>query len=300
MNNQNEHIEAFVRFNDSLRSEYQKIDKSNIKERLKAVGEFYNANRLDKSELAKYKMNSIAAVDGSLNSFGGAEPNVLNLISSCYLPDLNRERINKARIISPLVGDEDSPSRELARLEVFTAIDGIKKYKSHACLMDGGFIRFITNAESDFKELVNLANENGTILIGVIEDMKSKVVAESLDLNCYDREVVFGVLDYKEAFILGEKYRKNQDVGTVYLRSALSPQAIAIDYPVIMEDKIKEAIDIVLTLTPESGRGIPTIIDMVDKFTRITDREIEAYIKTYIDEDLRRIYLDEARKKRWM
>ena len=53
-------------------------------------------------------------------------------------------------------------------------------------------------------------------------------------------------------------------------------------------------------MTPESGRGIPYIIDMVDKYARITDRELEAFIKTYIDEDLRRIYLDQARKKRWM
>lgn len=296
----NERIDEFIRFNESLRSQYKKIDRSSIKSDLAKIGEFYNANRLDKDALKKYEENSISAVDGSINSFGGAEPNVLNLISACYLPDLNRDRINNERIISPLIGDEDSPSTELARLEVRTAIEGIKKYNSHACFMDGGFIRYITNAESDFKELVKTAEVHDTILIGVIEDMKSKVIAESLGMACYDREIVFGVLDYGEALILGKDYRKNVEVGTVYFRSAMSPQAIAIDYPISMEDKIYEAIDLVLTLTPQSGRGIPMIIDMVDKYTRITDREIEAYIKTYIDEDLRRVYLDEARKKRWM
>lgn len=293
-------IEEFVKFNESLRQAYKKIDRTNIKNDLKKIGEFYRAKSLNAEELKKYEGNSIAAVDASVNSFGGAEPNVLNLISACYLPDLNRERINNVRIISPLVGDFDSPNREMARLEVRTAIEGIQKYKSHACFMDGGFIRYITNAESDFNELVKVAEENDTILIGVIEDMKSKVIAESLGMDCYDREIVFGVLDYGEALILGKKYRKNETVGTVYFRSSMSPQTIAIDYPLSMEDRIREAIDLVLTLTPQSGRGIPMIIDMVDKYARITDREIEAYIKTYIDEDLRRVYLDEARKKRWM
>lgn len=293
-------IREFEKFNETLREKYKKIDKSHIKADLSTVGELYQAKKLTVEELAVYKTNSIAAVDGSVNSFGGDEPNVISLLSACYLPDLKRERLEINKIISPLAGSYENPKDELARLEVLVAIQGLEKFKSHALFMDGGFIRFLTNAEDDFHDLVQVANKNKCLVVGIIEDMKSKVVAESLGIDAYDREIVFGALDYGQALILNSKHRKNTEVGTAYIRSAMSPQPVAIDYNISDEKRIREALDLIFTMTPESGRGIPYIIDMVDKYARITDRELEAFIKTYIDEDLRRIYLDQARKKRWM
>ncbi|MCI5674777.1 MAG: DNA double-strand break repair nuclease NurA [Ezakiella sp.] len=299
MNNSNRE-DIFKEFNDKLRENFNAIDRSSLRDRLKDIGEFYNARHLKKEELLKYMPGSVGAVDGSVNSFGGAEPNNLSLLSACYLPDLLRERFDNYRLISPLVGDDISPIVELAKLEIETAYEGIKKYNSKALLLDGGFIRFLVADEYAFLDLIEECKIRDALLIGVIEDIKSKQAAEGIGESCYDREIFFGLLKKNEAFILGKDYLKNENIGTAYFRPAWTPEVIAIDYPILDEGRIYSMIDLVLALTPESSRGIPMILDMVDKYTKLSDKDMERFILTYIDEDLRRVYLDEARKKRWM
>ncbi|MDO5716663.1 MAG: DNA double-strand break repair nuclease NurA [Tissierellia bacterium] len=294
--------EAFCQFNQQLRQNYEAMDRSHLREKLKKLGTFYSSHPLKKEELEAYLPGSVAAVDGSMNQWGGAEPNVLHLLTAVFLPDLKRESHEKAKVMSPLTGGEDRSKAALSQLEVQVAREGLDLYHSRVILMDGGFIRYVADAEQMFSDLVQACKERDCLLLGVIEDIKSTSIGEAMGMELFDREILFGHLGLGEAFILDSEYNKKttSGVGTAYFRPSNNPQCVAIDFPIHERERIEEGLNLIHTLTPEGSRGIPLLLDLVDRYARVTDRDMQAYIKSYIDEDLRRIYLDEARKKRWL
>ena len=168
--------------------------------------------------------------------------------------------------------------------------------------MDGGLIRYIADAEDEYKELLQLVKERGTLFMGVIEDMKSRSVAKKLGIDGFDRELFFGKLAPGEAFFLYDEFnlKKESAISTIYLRPGNDPMAISIDFPTFSVDKRELITNLVRTLTPDMSRGIPFILDIVDKYAKVTDKDMQYFIKKYISEDVKRLYLDEARQKRWM
>lgn len=293
--------EAFNTFNQSLLEKKNRV-KSFKKEDLKEFGEFYNSNILECEDMQKYLPEGIAAVDGSNNSYGGADPNIIHFLRATYLPDLERERVDEVSLISPLIDSNCSPKTDLARLELIVGKEGLEKYQSKVLMMDGGLMRYSIGARDEYNELVQTARENATLLIGVIEDMKSRSVSEALGIDGFDREIFFGLLDVGEVFFLNDEFNRKDEhaISTFYFRPANDPMAISVDYPRELESRKKEAADIVRTLTFPSSRGVPLILDFVDKYCKITDRDMNYFIKKYISEDLKRLFLDQARSKRWL
>ena len=137
--------------------------------------------------------------------------------------------------------------------------------------------------------------------MGVIEDMKSRSVAKKLGIDGFDRELFFGKLAPGEAFFLYDEFnlKKESAISTIYLRPGNDPMAISIDFPTFSVDKRELITNLVRTLTPDMSRGIPFILDIVDKYAKVTDKDMQYFIKKYISEDVKRLYLDEARQKRW-
>lgn len=294
--------EIFKSFNDRLLDKHRKLKIEATKEKLSTLGEFFMSRHLTDEEMESFLPKGIAAVDGSNNSYGGADPNIIHFLRACYIPDMKREMVEEVRILSPLVDVEVSPKSELSKLEVIAAKKGLLKYDSKALLMDGGLIRYIADAEDEYNELLELVKERDTLFMGVIEDMKSRSVAKKLGIDGFDRELFFGKLAPGEAFFLYDEFnlKKESAISTIYLRPGNDPMAISIDFPTFSVDKRELITNLVRTLTPDMSRGIPFILDIVDKYAKVTDKDMQYFIKKYISEDVKRLYLDEARQKRWM
>lgn len=294
--------EIFKSFNDRLLDKHKKLKNEVTKEKLLTLGEFYMSRHLTDEEMNSFLPKGIAAVDGSNNSYGGADPNIIHFLRACYIPDMKRDRVEEVRILSPLVDVEVSPKSELSKLELIAAMKGLEKYDSKALLMDGGLIRYILDAEDEYNELLELVKERDTLFMGVIEDMKSRSISKALDVDGFDRELLFGKLAPGEAFFLHDELnlKKESSISTIYLRPGNDPMAISIDFPNFLGDKRELITNLVRTLTPDMSRGIPFILDIVDKYAKVTDKNMQYFIKKYISEDVKRLYLDEARQKRWM
>lgn len=294
--------EIFKSFNDRLLDKHKKLKNEVTKEKLLTLGEFYMSRHLTDEEMNSFLPKGIAAVDGSNNSYGGADPNIIHFLRACYIPDMKRDRVEEVRILSPLVDVEVSPKSELSKLELIAAMKGLEKYDSKALLMDGGLIRYILDAEDEYNELLELVKERDTLFMGVIEDMKSRSISKALDVDGFDRELLFGKLAPGEAFFLHDELnlKKESSISTIYLRPGNDPMAISIDFPNFLGDKRELITNLVRTLTPDMSRGIPFILDIVDKYAKVTDNDMQYFIKKYISEDVKRLYLDEARQKRWM
>ena len=294
--------EIFKSFNDRLLDKHKRLKTEVTKEKLSALGEFFMSRHLTDEEMESFLPKGIAAVDGSNNSYGGADPNIIHFLRACYIPDMKRDMVEEVRSLSPLVDTEVSPKSELSRLEVIAAKAGLLKYDSKALLMDGGLIRYIADAEDEYNELLALVKERDTLFMGVIEDMKSRSVAKKLGIDGFDRELFFGKLAPGEAFFLYDRFnlKKESAISTIYLRPGNDPMAISIDFPTFLVDKRELITNLVRTLTPDMSRGIPFILDIVDKYAKVTDKDMQYFIKKYISEDVKRLYLDEARQKRWM
>lgn len=294
--------EIFKYFNDRLLDKHKKLKNEVTKEKLLTLGEFYMSRHLTDEEMNSFLPKGIAAVDGSNNSYGGADPNIIHFLRACYIPDMKRDRVEEVRILSPLVDVEVSPKSELSKLELIAAMKGLEKYDSKALLMDGGLIRYILDAEDEYNELLELVKERDTLFMGVIEDMKSRSISKALDVDGFDRELLFGKLAPGEAFFLHDELnlKKESSISTIYLRPGNDPMAISIDFPNFLGDKRELITNLVRTLTPDMSRGIPFILDIVDKYAKVTDKDMQYFIKKYISEDVKRLYLDEARQKRWM
>lgn len=294
--------EIFKSFNDRLLDKHKKLKNEVTKEKLMTLGEFYMSRHLTDEEMNSFLPKGIAAVDGSNNSYGGADPNIIHFLRACYIPDMKRDRVEEVRILSPLVDVEVSPKSELSKLELIAAMKGLEKYDSKALLMDGGLIRYILDAEDEYNELLELVKERDTLFMGVIEDMKSRSISKALDVDGFDRELLFGKLAQGEAFFLHDELnlKKESSISTIYLRPGNDPMAISIDFPNFLGDKRELITNLVRTLTPDMSRGIPFILDIVDKYAKVTDKDMQYFIKKYISEDVKRLYLDEARQKRWM
>lgn len=294
--------EIFKSFNDRLLDKHKKLKNEVTKEKLLTLGEFYMSRHLTDEEMNSFLPKGIAAVDGSNNSYGGADPNIIHFLRACYIPDMKRDRVEEVRILSPLVDVEVSPKSELSKLELIAAMKGLEKYDSKALLMDGGLIRYILDAEDEYNELLELVKERNTLFMGVIEDMKSRSISKALDVDGFDRELLFGKLAPGEAFFLHDELnlKKESSISTIYLRPGNDPMAISIDFPNFLGDKRELITNLVRTLTPDMSRGIPFILDIVDKYAKVTDKDMQYFMKKYISEDVKRLYLDEARQKRWM
>ena len=294
--------EIFKFFNDRLLDKHKRLKTEVTKEKLSTLGEFFMSRHLTDEEMESFLPKGIAAVDGSNNSYGGADPNIIHFLRACYIPDMKREMVEEVRILSPLVDVEVSPKSELSKLEVIAAKEGLEKYDSKALLMDGGLIRYIADAEDEYNELLQLVEERDTLFMGVIEDMKSRSVAKKLGIDGFDRELFFGKLAPGEAFFLYDEFnlKKESAISTIYLRPGNDPMAISIDFPSVSVDNRELITNLVRTLTPDMSRGIPFILDIVDKYAKVTDKDMQYFIKKYISEDVKRLYLDEARQKRWM
>ena len=266
----------------------------------------------------------VVAVDGSYQTVGTAYPYLLTLIQAVALPvsSCGKPLIGH-RLFTPLFPEEqaelemrasdqesiekaaESRVRELmAEVELTVACQAAAKHKGALVLLDGGFIHFRARGGSLFDQLVEKITWNECLLIGVIEEISSRMLGTSADglwekgAPVHDREILYGCLAVGEAFVVSRAVRKDEQIGTVFARFAAHPQPVGFDYLAAQEEKVLQALGELRALTPLDGRGVPAAIDIADRYVRLTAAEVEQLVAATVPAAVQEFFLRAHRLRR--
>lgn len=286
------------------------------------IGEIRQLEKLSKGHLAIYETKGgIVGVDGSNNKIGGSYPHFVEAYQALAKSTTHKdEPLLLADIYSPLYPQqeenpledddriiEDKKNIILSTIEVEAALASIDKFKPYAILMDGGLIRYNIYAYDKWMELREKCEEKGIVLVGVIKDIKTSIIGDKLkDIDpdikeCfYDRELLFGQLNYGETILIRDEVNKKEPEGysSVFLRSSLAPTVIGMDIIDTQKEHMEEMARLVFTLTPENSRGVPLWLDIVDKEVKISDDIMKALMERYMDRSIYERFFVSERDKR--
>lgn len=319
--------EKVKEFNTRLNEKYKKLfemDGKDIKRFIEDnIGQIVQLEKLSHEELEDFYSNGgVVGVDGSKNRIGGAYPHYVEIYQGLAKSSISsNEPIFKADYFTPLDDefelktDEDTRGREglitdykLSGIEVDVALESLKLYNPSVVIMDGSLIRYDIEC---FEKWINLRREcekRGVILIGVIKDIKTNIVGEKLSElgilegmdNLYDREIMYGLLDYGEAVKINDEATKKSKEGftSLFIRSSFAPNVIGMDILDSQKKYLEEMARLVFTLTPQNSRGVPLWLDIVDSEVKLTDKMTRSLLENYLDRDiLEKLFISERDKR---
>ncbi|MCK9443368.1 MAG: DNA double-strand break repair nuclease NurA [Tissierellaceae bacterium] len=288
----------------------------------KHIGPIDTMKKLDKKHLALYQARGgIVGVDGSTNTMGGAFPHFVQLFQGLakstliekddiFMSDLYSPLFTEAST-NPLEKDEEVQTAKrnklLSDIELKVALESVKRHKPYGILMDGSLIRYNIYSADLWKQLRQTCEEEGILLVGVIKDIKTSTIGDmlkevypNLSINAYDRELLFGILDYGEIIYIRDQVSKKYeyDYSSVFMRSSQAPTVIGVDIIDSQKSHIEEMSRLVYTLTPENSRGVPLWLDLVDKEVQISDTIMEGLMEKYMDRGIYERFFISERVKR--
>lgn len=298
--------------NKSLRNKYDFIftldNDAFRKELTENVGRLIKMEKFPKEKLSKYKRT--VGVDGSNNRSGGAFPHFIEIFQG-LAKSTDGNEIYKNKVYTPTLNDiyEDKnlSQKYLATIEIETALEYIDKYDFDYLMMDGGFIRYKINCLNLFTELRETCEAKNIILFGVIKDLKTNVIARSLEIDesIYDREILFNRLKTGEAVLIRNEINKKfikdglgEGFSSAFMRTSKFPGAVGLDILDTQERYLEEISSLIYTLTPMSSRGVPLWLDIVDKDVKITDEILTTLLEEYLDRDVYERFFISERDKR--
>lgn len=322
----NELKEKISNLNSLIQDKYKEVlslDKNILREFIKEhVGSIKSMKKLENNHLALYEAKGgIVGVDGSTNRMGGAYPHFVDVFQGLAKSTIIKDKpIFKSDIYTPLFSEReenileedekiivDKRNKLLASIEVEVALEAAKRFKPYAILMDGSLIRYNIDSYDLWVELREECERQGILLVGVIKDIKTSIIGDKLgevypkmSINAYDRELLFGQLEYGEMIIIDDEANKKKEAGysSVFMRSSLAPTVIGMDIIDSQKDYLEEMGRLVFTLTPENSRGVPLWLDIVDKEVKISDAMIKGLMERYMDRDLyERFFISERAKR---
>ncbi len=322
---------AIENINNILLEEYNSVLSEN-KVKLKSYidssfGGIKKIEPLSKDILIEYeKLGGIVGVDGSNNKVGGTEPHYIEfyqgLAKSTKIKELS---VIETDYYTPMEmdfktileedEDEEVPStkirrKKLAEVEIEVALRSIDELKPMIIMMDGSLLRYKIESKEKWELLKNRCTDEGIILIGIVEDIKTKVIGDFMKTDnivdkisdFYDREILYGLLDYGEVVFIpndgeiSKKYREG--ISSAFIKSSTEPTVIAIDIMENQIDSLEDMIGLVLSLTPKNSRGIPLWLDIVDSEVRIEDKMINGLLESNMDKKLIETFFKAERDKR--
>ncbi|MDU2575079.1 MAG: DNA double-strand break repair nuclease NurA [Finegoldia magna] len=296
------------------RKNISKLSRKNVRDLITdEIGKIKVYDRFSVDRLKEIKQDGcICVVDGSVNRIGANYPNYVEFFQSMALLNSDQEPLVKADILCPLVDefserDQFQISKEkLCATELAVAIEAVSHHDIKILMMDGTLMRYSLEAEDLYNDLVELCDMKGVFLVGVVEEINTKIIMNTFNENgvnvgmLFDREALFNVLDMNEGFVVEEyKSRKEEyDIEQAFIRTSKDPCVIAIDIPSQNMDDFDEIISFVLTLSDENTRGVPFLLDLVDKKTRIDNKQAEILAKKYLDTEMYQSIFRSQRSKR--
>ena len=298
--------------NTNLKNKYDfifNLDKDAFRKELtNNVGRLIKMEKFSKDKLFKYKRT--VGVDGSNNRSGGAFPHFIEIFQG-LAKSTDGNEIYKNKVYTPTLNDiyddKNLSQKYLATIEIETALEYIDKYDFDYLMMDGGFIRYKINCLDLFTELREKCESKNIILFGVIKDLKTNVIARSLEIDesIYDREILFNRLIIGEALLIRNEINKKfikdglgEGFSSAFMRTAKFPGAVGLDILDTQEKYLEEIASLVYTLTPMSSRGVPLWLDIVDKDVKITDEILTTLLEEYLDRDVYERFFISERDKR--
>ena len=298
--------------NKNLKDKYDfifSLDNDTFRKELtENVGKLIEMEKFPKEKLSKYKRT--VGVDGSNNRSGGAFPHFIEIFQG-LAKSTDGNEVYKNKIYTPTLNDiyEDKnlSLKYLATIEIETALEYINKYDFDYLMMDGGFIRYKINCLDLFTELRETCEAKNIILFGVIKDLKTNVIARSLEIDesIYDREILFNRLKTGEAVLIRNEINKKfikdglgEGFSSAFMRTSKFPGAVGLDILDTQEKYLEEISKLIYTLTPMSSRGVPLWLDIVDKDVKITDEILTTLLEEYLDRDVYERFFISERDKR--
>lgn len=288
------------------------------------VGPILKIEKFTEEELKKYtKVGGIIGVDGSKNRIGGAYPHFIEVFQGLAKSTLHKEEpVYKVDFYTPLYTELEEPNlleedterdekisnKKLASIEVDAALEGIKKFDPYAVMMDGSLIRYKIVCSEKWQELKEECERRNIILVGVIKDIKTSIIRDSLKEDnylkeeCfYDRELLYGLLDYGEVIFTNiETKKEKRGFASLFMRSSQSPAVIGMDILKSQQRYLLEMARLVFTLTPQSSRGVPLWMDIIDSEVKIPDQMIKGFLESYLDRRIFEMLFISERDKRTM
>lgn len=296
------------------RKNVSKLSRENIRNLITdEIGDIKVYDILDVNKLKEIKKSgSICVVDGSVNRIGANYPNYVEFFQSMALLSSDQEPLVKADILCPLVDefsehDQFQISKQtLCATELEVAIEAVKNHGIKILMMDGTLMRYALEAEDLYEDLVDLCSEEHVLLVGVVEEISTKIIMNTFNESdnnvgmLFDREALFNVLDMNEGFVVeNHKSRKEEySIEQAFIRTSKDPCVIAIDIPSQSMNDFDEIISFVLTMSDENTRGVPFLLDLVDKKTRIDNKQAEILAKKYLDTEMYQSIFRSQRSKR--
>jgi len=276
----------------------------------KGIGTFNECHRLDRQNLFDIvEEGKLVGIDGSTNSSKSHFPYIITLQQAMAKPCSNKlNAVTATDALSPLtmensVSEEeyrDLVKRNLAGLEVEAAIEAIEVFTPKIMLLDGSLVRYKIEAPHLWEKLKSRALARDVILVGVVEGISTNLISQCLKdelpeviFQASDWEILFGLLRVGERLEIAHGLFK-EGFRTFFMRSSLDPKPIGIDLLEEQQLYLNEVANLVYTLTPIDGRGIPLWLDIIDKAVRISDKVIEGLLSTYLGDD----YVELIRPKR--
>lgn len=298
--------------NKNLKDKYDfifSLDNDTFRKELtENVGRLIEMEKFPKDKLSKYKRT--VGVDGSNNRSGGAFPHFIEIFQG-LAKSTDGNEVYKNKVYTPTLNDiyEDKnlSQKYLATIEIETALEYINKYDFDYLMMDGGFIRYKINCLDLFTELRETCEAKNIILFGVIKDLKTNVIARSLEIDesIYDREILFNRLKTGEAVLIRNEINKKfikdglgEGFSSAFMRTSKFPGAVGLDILDTQEKYLEEISNLIYTLTPMSSRGVPLWLDIVDKDVKITDEILTTLLEEYLDRDVYERFFISERDKR--
>lgn len=309
-------MDEVSRLNQGLknRKNVSKLSREDIRNLItNEIGKIKIYDRFSVDKLKEIKENRcICVVDGSVNRIGANYPNYVEFFQSMALLGSDKEPLVKADILCPLVDgfserDQFQISKEkLCATELAVAIEAVSNHNIKILMMDGTLMRYALEAEDLYEDLVELCDMKGVFLVGVVEEISTKIIMNTFNESdnnvgmLFDREALFNVLDMNEGFVVeNHKSRKEEyNIEQAFIRTSKDPCVIAVDIPSQNMNDFDEIISFVLTMSDENTRGVPFLLDLVDKKTRIDNKQAEILAKKYLDTEMYQSIFRSQRSKR--
>lgn len=309
-------LKELKNFNDAIKKK-KPPERSDLKELISEIGNFHRA---EKKRVTDMKEMKIVGIDGSLFSYGGNYPYMLTCCQSYAYILPRKDDISFAKVFSPLIEEdvkklkeeEDEATLEMAamrtaqklmaELEMKAALEAIERYKPYLIMLDGGFVQYRIKTPELWEQFVDKAIKVNTLIVGVIEEVSTHMISEVLGNKLpgqpYDREVFYGNLDIGQWFLVHPDYCTKEGFVTAFARFSRQPQVIACDFLFEQWDYIEEVMNVICSMTPEHSRGIPILLDLVDRAVRLTAPEIKRLIDVSLDPLSKELLLRAQRERR--
>lgn len=266
-------------------------------------------SRLSPSQLRDFlTARKVAGTDGSVNQTNGEPPHVLYFFQALAKTTDGLEKW-RSDLYVPLIEEEEEPPSKrrsylLAKLELEAAIGLIEEHDIGIMLMDGALYHYRIDAPEEWEALRLLALEKNTLLVGVSEEITTENLIKQSEFQefarnpySYDRDLLFGILKQNE-MVYFEDIQHKAGLSSVWMRLGSTPAITGFDMLEEQATAMEAVSDLLCTLTPKDGRGIPLWLDHIDKEIRITDRLVEGLVEQYVDPGVRKQFFTKVRQGR--